>query len=103
MKKTLLLLATVTGIAFLTSCEKFDSEYTGTTLTGTTWKSVRIKNADGSWYQDELTFTSTHATYVRKTDYGSTGGPFTGTYSFDPPTVIIETSGMDFGRECLCA
>ncbi len=70
---------------FFVSCEKMDSDY----LAGTTWTSDRTGTED-QWYQDELTFTATTFSYIRKTDYGTTGGSTTGTYTFDPPTVTLQ-------------
>ncbi len=85
MKKLLSLIIAIISITLFVSCEKEEI----TSLTGTYWTSPRIEH-DGGWGQDELVFTSTYATYIRRTDYGSTGGPSTWSYTFDPPTITLE-------------
>ena len=56
-------------------------------LAGTTWK-FRVDSNDGGWTEITLAFTSTHATYT-KTNSAKTNSTFTGTYTYDPPTVAI--------------
>lgn len=58
-------------------------------LAGTVWKSERL-GSESEWYQDELTFTDTGYSYIRRTWHGTTGGPFAGTYQFDHPTVTLQ-------------
>jgi hypothetical protein len=83
MNRPFLLLAAV-GIAFLTSCEK---EKEITSLDGTTWLE-RVESNDGSWSETRLEFTSTHAT-ITETFSNRGSDVFTGTYTFDPPDVVI--------------
>jgi hypothetical protein len=83
MKRLLIVLAAV-GIVFFTSCER-DKEITS--LEGTTWEH-RYEYNDGSWSEIELKFTATHATYTR-TNSANKKESFTGTYTFDPPNVVI--------------
>lgn len=89
MKKIVFLLAPVILMA---GCTKMDCD----SLMDTTWKSPRFES-DNGWHQDVLIFSSGEASYVRKTDNGSTGEPITGEYTYDHPTVTInyESFGMD--------
>lgn len=91
--KRLLLFAVIACLS-LFSCNKDKPEQQEEqqeelkSIAGTVWKSERVEIED-RWYQDELTFTETTYSYVRRTIYGTTGGPFTGTYKFDHPTVTL--------------
>lgn len=77
MKKLLLLTALLCG-ALCTSCVKEI-----TSLDGTTWTNGNSK----------LVFTSTDVTYT-----AVNGSDFTGTYTYDPPTVTITaTVQMELG------
>jgi hypothetical protein len=75
MKK--LLLAAIC-LVFFSSCEKEITD-----LTGTIWGSDRV--ADNHYV--ELVFTATHATITES--YLESVGTITGTYTFDPPVVLI--------------
>jgi len=82
MKNTMITFAVVAGL-FLSSCGK-DIE----SLAGTVWKSER-GGTESEWYQDELTFSDTEYSYVRRTWHGKTDWG-TGTYKFDYPKVILQ-------------
>jgi hypothetical protein len=92
MKKIPLLLAIV-GIVFLTSCENENS------LEGTTWK-FRREFRDGGWIEETLIFSSTDATYHKtSSNRGNKDSDFTGTYTYDPPRVVIEQEVIGFDNQ----
>lgn len=88
MKKISLLLATAV-VLFFVSCEEKEL----TSLEGTKWKERYERN--GTWSQVELTFTSTHATYV-ETNSANNYSEFTGTYTFNPPVIVIVSDHWTF-------
>ncbi|MDR2911507.1 MAG: hypothetical protein LBV47_09145 [Bacteroidales bacterium] len=96
--KNILFLIVITGVIFLISCKDDAKDELIESLTGTVWKSERI-GTENQWYQDELTFTDTEYSYIRRTWYGNTGGPNTGTYTFDYPTVTLHVEPIEeFGE-----
>lgn len=82
------------GMLFFSSCEKNEEELTS--LEGTIWK-VRTYYDNGEWGEDKFTFTATHVTFLGITDDGHSA-TFTGTYTFDPPEVMIISNDYAFGE-----
>ncbi len=81
MKKIILFLAVV-GLTFLSSCEGVNSSHY---LEGTIWKGAGT----------EIVFGTTHATITQ--DMGrERPNVFTGTYTYDPPKVMISGDVWDF-------
>lgn len=83
MKRILLLTTLICSALCCSSCEK-----DLTSLDGTTWTDG-YTTTEGVWREYRLVFTSTHATY---TDSYKSGTNFTGTYTYDPPTVTISAA-----------
>jgi hypothetical protein len=97
MKKMSILGVLASGALLLCSCLQSaagpEQEEEEPTLAGTTWKS-RFEDA-GDWMEEKLVFTATHATYSETYSSGSTMN-FTGTYTYDPPTVVITSNSWNF-------
>jgi hypothetical protein len=107
MKKTLLWVAALAGTVLFCSCVKGTSEpepdplpepdpppaLVGKSLAGTTWKSRFEDNGD--WMEEKLVFTATNATYTETNSAGNDMN-FTGTYTYDPPTVVITSNSWNF-------
>lgn len=81
--KKLSLILTMVGLAFFISCEKEI-----TSLEGTVWSAKTEIGHDEGHNEIELTFTATQATITQTFSWGGTS-TFTGTYTFDPPIVLI--------------
>jgi hypothetical protein len=100
MKKALLMALTAAGMAFFFACEKSAPgsepelpDVEDKSLAGTTWKS-RFEDKE-EWMEEELVFTATYATYTETNSAGN-GMNFTGTYTYDPPDVVITSNYWNF-------
>ncbi len=103
--KKLLLLITVIGAAFFTSCDKepeeMPEEELSNALAGTTWEGVRFyypnPGTPGKMELD-MAFTSTTVDFSCS-DYPYEGDEttwsFTGTYTYVPPTVTITVTSPE--------
>jgi hypothetical protein len=65
----------------------------GKSLAGTTWKN-RFEDKE-DWMEEKLVFTATHATYTETNSAGN-GMSFTGTYTYDPPEIVITSNCWNF-------
>jgi hypothetical protein len=101
MKKILLPVVAAVGMLLFCSCVKSTAPepepelpvVEGKSLAGTTWKNRFDDNED--WMEEKLTFTATHATYAETNSAGNNMN-FTGTYTYDPPTVVITSNCWNF-------
>jgi hypothetical protein len=104
IKRMLSVAVTAAGIVLLFACENGAPApepepapeppvAEGKSLAGTTWKS-RFEEGE-EWMEEKLVFTATHATYTETNSAGNDMN-FTGTYTYDQPTVVITSNCWNF-------